>query len=283
MVMEQSEYFLRYEHGSHRVLVNSMSDYGSGRIRRDITVEYPTGALQYKSFKGMLREVVGKATSGLTFDRYFRTSDDVVGDPIFAEWGDLLIDKVVSEPRNVGIDLSSKHKDIKRLMYSGYGKVIHYNGYDPEDVLQEIYRGILARNNGKCAFDKEKSSFGHYVHMVIGCILSNYHRKRNKWKENECKAKGYDDSGNYGEIDCGQLAQVGEGYCEDVSYDRAKEELLEHCTTRVKKDLVCHLRPILELLSVGHTQTYIGKHLNLSRAIVNKIVKKLRESASEVL
>ena len=283
MVMEQSEYFLRYEHGSHRVLVNSVSDYGSGRVRRDITVEYPTGALQYKSFKGMLREVVGKATSGVTFDRYFRTNDDVVGDPIFADWGDLLIDTVVAEPKSVGIDLSSKHRDIKRLMYSGYGKVIHYNGYDPEDVLQEIYRGILARNNGKCPFDESKSSFGHYVHMVIGCILSNYHRKRNKWKENECKAKGYDEDGNYGEIDCGQLAMVEEGYCEDVSYDRAKEELLIHCTTRVKKDLVQYLRPVLELLSLGHTQTHIGQNLGLSRAIVNKIVKKLRESATEVL
>lgn len=281
MVMEQSEYFLRYEHGSHRVLVNNISDYGSGRVRRDITVEYPTGSLQYRSFKGMLREVVGKATSGLTFDRYFRT-DDEVGDPIFADWGDLLVDdRVEEEP--VGIDLSSKHRDIKRLMYSGYGKVIHYNGYDPDDVLQEIYRGILARNNGKCPFDESKSSFGHYVHMVIGCILSNYHRKRNKWKENECKAKGYDEDGNYGEIDCGQLAMVEEGYCEDVSYDRAKEELLIHCTSRVKKDMVCYLRPVLELLSLGHTQTHIGKQLNLSRAIVNKIVKKLRESASEVL
>ena len=283
MVMEQSEYFLRYEHGSHRVLVNNVSDYGGGRIRRDITVEYPTGSLQYKSFRGMLREVVGKATSGVTFDRYFRTNEDVVGEPIFAEWGDLLIDTVEEDPKVVGIDLSSKHNDIKKLMYSGYGKVIHYNGYDPEDVLQEIYRGILARNNGKCPFDETKSSFGHYVHMVIGCILSNYHRKRNKWKENECKAKGYDEDGNYGEIDCGQLATVENGYCEDVSYDRAKEELITHCTTKVKRELICYIRPVLNLLSLGHTQTYIGEHLNLSRATVNKIVKKLRESAKEVL
>tara|TARA_B110000503_G_C7113142_1_gene399104 strand:+ start:113 stop:964 length:852 start_codon:yes stop_codon:yes gene_type:complete len=283
MVMDQSEYFLRYEHGSHRVLVSNGGDYGRGRVRRDITVEYPTGALQYRSFKGMLRSVLGKATSGLTFDRYFRTDDDVVGDPIFVEWGELLIDTVEVPPKDTGIDLSSKHMDIKRLMYSGFGKVIHYNGYDPDDVLQEIYRGILARNNGKCPFDKSKSSFGHYVHMVIGCILSNYHRKRNKWKENECKARGYDDDGSYGEIDCGELAMVDIGYCEDESYDRAKEELLAHCSDRVKKELVCYLSPVLELLSLGHTQTYIGNHLSLSRATVNKLVKKLRESTKAVL
>jgi len=284
MVMEQSEYYLRYEHGSHRVLVNSMNDYGRGRIRREITVEYPNGSTQYKSFKGMLRAVVGKATSGVTFDRYFRTNEDIVGDPIFAEWGDLLVDSTEKDPiAVVGIDLSSKHKDIKRLMYSGYGKVIQYNGYDPEDVLQEIYRGILARNNGKCPFDEKKSSFGHYVHMVIGCILNNYHRKRNKWKENECKAKGYDDEGNYGERDSTEIASVDKGYYDEMSYDRAKEELIRDCTHRVGKDLVQYIRPVLELLSLGHTQTFIGVDLGLSRATVNKIVKKLRESAKQVL
>lgn len=283
--MGNSEYFLRYEHGSHRVLVNSMTDYGRGRQRREITVCLPTGDMKYKSFRDMLKGVVGKATSGLTFDRYFRT--DVVGDPIFSEWGELLVDtappKVLEEPKVVGIDLKEKHKDIKRLMFSGYGKVIHYNGYDPEDVLQEIYRGILARNNGKCPFDEKKSSFGHYVHMVIGCILNNYHRKRNKWKENECKAKGYDEDGNFGEKDSSEIASVEESYYDEMSYERAKEELVLACSSKISRDLNCYIKPILELLSLGHTQTYIGENLGLSRATVNKIVKKLRESAKEVL
>lgn len=286
--MGSDSYFLRYEHGSHKVLVNTLGDYGRGRVRREITVQYPSGERSYKSFREMLKGVSGKATSGLTFDRYFRTESMDYGDT-FAEWGDLLVDSgdsvgapllVLDESR--GIDLSVKHRDIERLMYSGYGKVIHYNGYDPEDVLQEIYRGILARNNGTCPFDESKSSFGHYVHMVIGCILKNYHRKRNKWKENECKAKGYDSDGNFTEQDGSEIAMVEDGYCDDVGYDRAKEELIRECERVVSGDLVCFVRPVLDLLSLGHTQTYMGEHLGLSRAKVNKIVKKLRECARDI-
>jgi hypothetical protein len=59
------------------------------------------------------------------------------------------------------------------------------NGYDPEDVLQEVYKGLLVRNAGKCPWDPAKSSFGHYVHMVCGCILSNYHRKQYRIREVE--------------------------------------------------------------------------------------------------
>jgi hypothetical protein len=281
MVAMNENYFLRYEHGSHRVLVNTVGDYGSGRVRREITVQYPSGERSFKSFREMLKGVVGKATSGVTFDRYFRT--ERVRDT-FVEWGEILVDNKppISTKENTGIDLSAKHKDIERLMYSGYGKVIHYNGYDPEDVLQEIYRGILARNNGKCPFDESKSSFGHYVHMVIGCILNNYHRKRNKWKENECRAKGYDSDGNFAEQDGSEIAMVEDSYCDDVSYDRAKKELVLVAEDSVSGDMVSYVRPILELLSLGHTQTYIGEHLGLSRAKVNKVVKILRECATEI-
>lgn len=285
MVASAENYFLRYEHGNHKVLVNTLGDYGSGRVKRQITVEYPSGAKCYNSFRDMLRGVVGKATSGLTFERYFKTEQKVYSNDYCMGWGELLVDSkpMVSEVIDVrGIDLSVKHKDIEKLMYSGFGKVIHYNGYDPEDVLQEIYRGILARNNGKCPFDESKSSFGHYVHMVIGCILNNYHRKRNKWKENECKAKGFDSDGNFSEQDGSEIAMVETGYCDDIGYDRAKEDLAIECERLITSDLVIYVRPILDMLTLGHTQTFMGESLGLSRAKVSKVVKKLRECANNL-
>ena len=289
MVAVSENYFLRYEHGSHRVLVNTVGDYGSGRVKREITVEYPSGSQSYGSFRCFVRGVVGKSVEGLTFERYFRTSRKKYSSTEYVDWGELLVDSgrsSVSSPTVVnptvvqGIDLSAKYKDIEKLMYSGYGKVIHYNGYDPEDVLQEIYRGILARNSGTCPFDESKSSFGHYVHMVIGCILNNYHRKRNKWKENECRAKGYSEDGDYGELDSGSVAYVEDGYCDDVGYDRAREELRVECERTIDSDLGLYVSPVLDLLSLGHTQTSIGEQLGLSRAKVSKVVKALRESAS---
>jgi len=94
--------------------------------------------------------------------------------------------ELVSPPRVVtGIDLAVRGVEVRRLLYAGFGFRLARAGYDPEEVLQEVYRGILVRNRGKCPFDVRKSSFGHYVHMVIECILSNYHRKESRRRESE--------------------------------------------------------------------------------------------------
>ena len=86
----------------------------------------------------------------------------------------------------VGINLGgvsdrsgSKYKadEVRRLLWKGFAGRMLSQGYDPEDVLQEVYRGLLVRNNGRCPWDARKSTFGHYVHMVVGCVLTNYHRK----------------------------------------------------------------------------------------------------------
>jgi len=85
----------------------------------------------------------------------------------------------------VGIDLSRRGVEVRKLLYAGFGFRMARCGYDPEEVLQEVYRGILVRNRGRCPFDARKSSFGHYVHMVIECILSNYHRKESRRRDSE--------------------------------------------------------------------------------------------------
>ena len=85
----------------------------------------------------------------------------------------------------VGIDLASRGHEVKKLLFAGFGHKIFSSGYDPEDVLQEVYRGLLARNQGRCPWDPGKSSFGHYVHMVCSCVVSNYHRKQRRRRQFE--------------------------------------------------------------------------------------------------
>jgi DNA-directed RNA polymerase specialized sigma24 family protein len=80
----------------------------------------------------------------------------------------------------VGIDLVARGHEVRKLLFAGFAGKMLSRGYDPEDVLQEIFRGLVVRNRGKCPWDKRKSSFGHYVHMAINCILTNYHRKESK-------------------------------------------------------------------------------------------------------
>jgi DNA-directed RNA polymerase specialized sigma24 family protein len=56
---------------------------------------------------------------------------------------------------------------------------------DTEDILQEVFKGILTRNKGRCPWDPQKSSFGHYVHMVCGCVLLNLQKKQKRRGEKE--------------------------------------------------------------------------------------------------
>lgn len=82
-----------------------------------------------------------------------------------------------------GIDLAKRGIEVRKLFFAGFGRRVLQAGYDPEDVLQEVYQGILVRNQGKCPWDPAKSSFGHYVHMVASCVVSNYGRKHKRCLE----------------------------------------------------------------------------------------------------
>jgi len=78
----------------------------------------------------------------------------------------------------LGIDLAVRGTEVRKLFYAGgFTGVLNRENIDPEEFLQEVYRGLLARNNGTCPWDVKKSSFGHYVHIVIRCVLSNYLRR----------------------------------------------------------------------------------------------------------
>lgn len=78
----------------------------------------------------------------------------------------------------LGIDLAARGDEVRKLFYAGgFTGTLAREGIDPEEFLQEVYRGLLARNRGACPWDHRKSSFGHYVHIVIRCVLSNYLRR----------------------------------------------------------------------------------------------------------
>lgn len=85
--------------------------------------------------------------------------------------------------KRYGVDLSERFEDVTKLVYSlFYNKVS--SRYEIEDILQEVFAGLLVRNQGKCPWDHEKSSLGHYVHMVASCVISNYHAKQSKHFDN---------------------------------------------------------------------------------------------------
>lgn len=71
------------------------------------------------------------------------------------------------------------------MFFSGFGSELSRQGFDLDDVLQEVYKGLMIRNQGECPFDPSKSSFGHYVHMVARCVVANYQRKEGTRRDRE--------------------------------------------------------------------------------------------------
>jgi hypothetical protein len=87
--------------------------------------------------------------------------------------------------RQFGIDLVNRAHEVRKLLFAGFRGKMLSKRYEPEDVLQIIYMGLLARNKGKCPWDPKKSTFGYYVHMCINGILTNYHRKESRREDKE--------------------------------------------------------------------------------------------------
>ena len=76
----------------------------------------------------------------------------------------------------VGIDIAKYENDIKKILYKRFGQMITKNNLDPQDILQEVLKGIHARNQGKCPWDANKSTAGSYIYMVCRGILLNHIR-----------------------------------------------------------------------------------------------------------
>ena len=75
---------------------------------------------------------------------------------------------------DLGIDLNTRAVEVAKLFYAGgYSAKAKAMGCVPEDLLQEVYRALEVRNRGICPWDHRKSSFGHYVHLVMNGTAIN--------------------------------------------------------------------------------------------------------------
>ena len=198
--------FTRTEHGGYKV-----TPLVSGTSAKGLEVWWPEGPRKYPSNRQALIAIINRTpdlSPGLkdpktTFDRYFRRGKYQRG--YYPEWDTLKIFRpepsLATLPKSppfllkgseelaiaptLGIDLQKRGHEVRKLFYAGFARKVAFRGYDPEEVLQELYKAILIRNRGKCPWDPKKSSFGHYVHMVANCIISNYMRKYGRIDKNE--------------------------------------------------------------------------------------------------
>ena len=160
--------FSRYEDGARPV--------------QEVPGGWVVDGVTYKTARGLLVALTGHPQGRhWSLNRYFRRGP-VHGrqEPL----GQANVFELFTAPV-LGIDLNRRAGEVRKLLFAGFGRRMFSAGYDPEDVLQEVYKGILVRNAGRCPWDSRKSSFGHYVHMICACVLSNYHRKQHRVQEVE--------------------------------------------------------------------------------------------------
>lgn len=295
--------YTRLESGN--VPVQVVDDSGVKRY----LVKSPMGTKQYSSARQLLIALTGHPHGRhWTFDRYFRLGRygssvggdfsimDLVGPGGWAVGVSSFSKEVFfthsSRCRDgglvtsgdgypLGIDLAKRGKEVAKLLFSGYGGMIQAGHYDPEDVLQEVYRGILIRNKGTCPFDARKASFGHYVHMVCGCILANYHRHNQRSLSiDHVGAPGWDDDGEFGVLDAGDDRVMNS--IDIQSGDTVPESLLlEDVEIMLGSKNQLALR-VLPLLREGYSRTEIAEQLGESRVSIAKacglIQQKIRHA-----
>jgi DNA-directed RNA polymerase specialized sigma24 family protein len=74
----------------------------------------------------------------------------------------------------IGIDLSKYYKEVHKIVRAYVFSFCAASVSDSEDIIQEVFTGILIRNRGTCPYQYGKSSWSHYIIMVTKCVISNY-------------------------------------------------------------------------------------------------------------
>ena len=191
----------------------------------------------------------------------------------------------------VGIDLGelskrggSKFKadEVRRLLWRGFAGKMLSQGYDPEDVVQEVYRGLLVRNKGRCPWDARKSTFGHYVHMVISCVLTNYHRKQARRIDKD--AVPLDGVGRDGEdrvTDVGQYGSCSIEHGSELGDMLALEQLAVYLTGLPDDAPEAELgREILPMVACGHQRGEIVRQTGRRPSLVSRALAWLRRQTA---
>ena len=160
-----------------------------------------------------------------------------------------------------GIDLSQKHNEVKKIFLKHCSKMCLDNRCDPEDVLQEVYKGIIIRNNGKCPFDESKSAFSTYVVMVSKCVTINYVNKMGKKTYGEVYGKE-----DTIENEDHNIGGFEESSAEEMMYFNQLRDLLKKEQAEIYDDLLN-----------GYKISHISRRRSIDSRKVNKYISEIRK------
>lgn len=187
-----------------------------------------------------------------------------------------------------GIDLEARGHEVVKLLYAGFGSWIQQSRFDPEDVLQEVYKAILIRNQGKCPWDESKSSFGHYVHMVCRCVMSNLHRKAKRRSEKEqLGLRPSSKESQWDNVDVSETVQEApsEFLQQQAELQEVEDDLAAYVLSNSSENDPVAYRAIqlIPLRRKGLTRTEMAEVLGSSPAKISSAYKHLKELSQKWL
>jgi DNA-directed RNA polymerase specialized sigma24 family protein len=190
----------------------------------------------------------------------------------------------------VGIELGDKSlrkgvvyraDEVRKLLWRGFAGKMLSQGYDPEDVLQEIYRGLLVRNKGTCPWDARKSTFGHYVYLVIGCVLTNYHRKQVRRIDKDALSLTMKNKNGEELADIGQFGSCKIHDGSELGDMLAIDDLSKYLETLPDATPEALLgREILSLVASGHQRGEIVRETGRKPSLVSRALAWLRRQTA---
>jgi hypothetical protein len=166
--------------------------------------------------------------------------------------------------RKLGVDVEAKIDDIKSIFYKHFAKMCIQSKYDPEEMLQEIYLGILHRNKGNCPYDPAKSSLSTYIVMVSRCILFNIFNK-----ENKTRSKIYDPQEK---DDLFRLIKD--------NHDFDSKFLIEEARNLCKTE---DMKKVFDQMLLGYNISQISNNLKIENRKVSEMSNKIKRTISPLL
>ena len=166
--------------------------------------------------------------------------------------------------KTLGIDVAKHKNDIKNLFYKRQGQKLMKSGVNAEEVLQEVYKGLLIRNRGSCPFDPEKSAMSTYIVMVVDCITMNYMNKFNRISDRFVTGVEDDVASSY-----------------NASYEEDPSDAI--FLQEIRATFSGVLLKVYDALMNGLKKAHISREYGWEIRLVNKYVKQVREKVAYLL
>lgn len=168
---------------------------------------------------------------------------------------------ISKKEKKLGVDIEKHSQDIKLIFYKRQANSMRKEGLDPEEVLSEVYKGILIRNKGKCPYDPEKSALSTYIVLVMDCVIMNLLNKHKKERDRFIVGAEEDFATSY-----------------DSSYeeDPTNSIFMNEIRMSFKED---HLK-VFDAIMQGNKMSHIARMFGMEARKVSNIKKEIQRTVA---